>query len=169
LDNVVCSQSSKRGRLQFLAHVDDNCCFGGFPIEGLEQVAGGGIDVVEEVGGVDGASDLGREVSVGLQREVLVVVGNNAGVAVDVVVLDIEHVWWGPGSSRVRMARPCRTRRQRPTGGAPCCEGYIVTGEKRSDWQAMAEFCGAILMKASLSNDYRPTRVALGKPLDLIF
>jgi hypothetical protein len=35
----------------------------------------------------------------------------------------------------------------------------IVADENRADWQALAALCGITLMKASLSNDFRLSRV----------
>ena len=41
----------------------------------------------------------------------------------------------------------------------------IVAGENQADWRAMAAFYVDTLMKASLSNDRRPTRAASGETL----
>jgi hypothetical protein len=40
----------------------------------------------------------------------------------------------------------------------------IVSGENRANWRAMVAFCVITLMKVLLSNDFRPTCVARGKP-----
>ncbi|KAF7102595.1 hypothetical protein CFC21_103701 [Triticum aestivum] len=97
---VVRSHGGERAHLEFLARVDEHVCSGGFPVERVEQVADGSVDAVVELGGVGGLRDDGREVLHGQRREarephderrVVAVVGHDAGVAVEEMVVDGQH------------------------------------------------------------------------------